>query len=104
MALASAKQLLGKGLGKSVTGALMARIPLESLPATAGGGRTARPLAMVQSLMVSTSLSCSRASSRVGGYEGPVREDIVQRRLSGNGSSVTRSVVGCDKGFLEIYT
>ena len=57
---------LGKGLGNKVTGALMARMPSGSLGTTAGGGRTARPWAMDQSLMTCTRCSCSRAS-REGG-------------------------------------
>lgn len=79
MPLASSKQLFGNGLGKSVTGALMARMPAGSSTA----GRTASPFAIDQSLIVCTSLSFSRSSSRDGGYDPPVREDIV-RGFSGS--------------------
>lgn len=55
-----------------MTGAVVAKTPRGSASAATrdGGGLTANPFAMVQSLIVDTSCSVS-AAVRVGGYSSP---------------------------------
>lgn len=68
MDLACSKHDLGKGLGNRVTGAVVARIPRgsASVETTAGGGLTANPWAIDQSLIVASSWLDS-AGVRAGG-------------------------------------
>lgn len=78
MDLACSKYTRGKGLGNNVTGTVVASIPRGSASADTidVGGRTVKPLAMDQSLMVEASCSDS-VIVRSGGYCGTVVPDAI---------------------------
>lgn len=78
MDLACVKHTRGKGLGKSVTGAVVARIPRgsSSTDTMETRGLTARPLAIDQSLILERSCSDS-AAVKSGGYRCSMFDAIV---------------------------
>ncbi len=68
MDFAWSKHTFGNGLGNKVTGAVVAKTPSGSVSVDMrdGGGLTAKPFAMVQSLIVAARCSHS-ASDKFGG-------------------------------------